>query len=167
MLIAKATAHYFKGGITMLYNSHLFASCIEKISREICNNAEFQQKCNQKFTDIVYAIKDGFKDTLGFLPTSLWVSRITNPENRLMFSKIAAQSILSENILEEILSSISSEDEFEPLLRKKIYQIINDDKLITKFIVDNFISMETSLPKFLYENDRMKRFLYGNFSLDY
>lgn len=148
----------------MLYDSHLYADCIEKFSREICNNAEFQSKCNQKFTDIVYSIKDGFKDTLGFLPTSLWVSQITNFENRQKFLRIVALSIPTEHP-EEIFSSIDSKDEFESHLYKKSYQILNDDRLLTKALVDDFLSMEAFLPQYLYENSRLKRFLYGNFSL--
>ena len=149
----------------MLYDSHLYTSCIENFSREICNNAEFQSKCNQKFTDIVYVIKDGFKDTLGFLPTSLWVSQITNFENRQKFLRFVALSIPSEHP-EESFSSIGSIDEFESQLYKKLHQILNDDRLLTKTLVDNFLSMEAFLPKYLYENNRLKKFLYGNFSLN-
>ena len=126
---------------------------------DLYENPEFVQKCDMLFVQIAQCVRNGFADRLGFYQSSIWLKNTLKSKIRKNFASYISYAILSKAIPEEK----SSEEDFVVTFQKNISELLND---YSKVAIDVFMEQVSKfLPKWLYENNLLKYFLYGNFSV--
>lgn len=157
----------------MLKNPTNFTdSKIDAAVQKLSHNPEIEKHFDKIFNDILYVIRDGFKNCLG-CPGSLWITRVKSNHN----FRDAVFNSSCANIVLQILDSISKNSAglfwTKPFVEEKfhadflkVYQEISYN-LLKKPVVDAFIvsSRENSILPW-DDSVLLEKFLYVNFSVD-
>ena len=134
---------------------------IMALSQDLQTDPEFRRKSKRVFVEMVQNVRNGFAETFGYYQSSVWLKNILQSTAREDFTIYLSYRIVDLAMAEEE-SLPDSEEEFVTILEENISKILNN---FYKVAIDLFLELDMFLPQWIYENNRLKWFLYGNYSV--